>query len=175
MVVWASAAAAILLVPLIGMQLSDDVDWGLFDFLLMGALLAAVAIPYELAARTNVSGAYRAGLGLTLVSAFLLIWINGAVGVIGSEDNPANLLYAGVLVIALTGAMIARFRPIGMSRAVSAAGLAQLAVGAAALAGGWGDGGRSWPGDVIGVTLVFTAAWLVAAALFRHAADRANA
>ena len=35
------------------------------------------------------------------MAAFLLIWINLAVGIIGSEDNPANLMYGAVLLLGL--------------------------------------------------------------------------
>ena len=36
---------------------------------------------------------------MAIVAAFLLIWINLAVGINGSEDNPANLMYGGVLTV----------------------------------------------------------------------------
>jgi hypothetical protein len=46
------------------------------------------------------------------VAAFILIWMNLAVGIIGSEDNPANLMYGGVLAVAIVGAFMVRFRPM---------------------------------------------------------------
>jgi hypothetical protein len=72
--------------------------------------------------------AYRTALGLAIATALFLGWVNLAVGVIGSEDNPANLMYWGVLAIGTVGALIARFRPRGMARALFATALAQALV-----------------------------------------------
>jgi hypothetical protein len=54
--------------------------------------------------------------------------MNLAVGIIGSEDNPANLMYGGVLAVGIIGAIIARFEPHGMARALVATTLATSAV-----------------------------------------------
>jgi hypothetical protein len=52
--------------------------------------------------------AYRFAVGLALTAAFLIVWMNVAAGLIGIEDDdPANLLYVGVL--ALHGAFVALF------------------------------------------------------------------
>jgi hypothetical protein len=40
------------------------------------------------------TSAYRAGVGISVGAAFILVWMNLAVGVFGTEDNPLNLLYA---------------------------------------------------------------------------------
>jgi hypothetical protein len=72
---------------------------------------------------------------LGLAAAFFLIWINGAVGIIGSESNPLNLMYLGVIGIAVVGALIARFRPEGMARALFATAIAQALVPMIALIG----------------------------------------
>ena len=65
---------------------------------------------------------------MALATALLLIWINLAVGLIGSENNPANLLYVGVLAIGFIGALLARFQPLGMARALVAMAIAQALV-----------------------------------------------
>ncbi len=44
----------------------------------------------------------------------LLFVANGAVGIIGSENNPANLLYASVFVAAVVGSLFVRFSPYRM-------------------------------------------------------------
>ena len=61
-------------------------------------------------------------------TALLLVWINLAVGIIGSEDNPVNLLYFWVLFIGIIGATIARLRPQGMARALFVTAFAQALV-----------------------------------------------
>ena len=46
-----SAAALILLLPLVAMQFTDQVVWDVADFAIFGALLVGVGVAYELAAR----------------------------------------------------------------------------------------------------------------------------
>jgi hypothetical protein len=107
--------------------------------------------------------AYRAGFGIAVVAAFLLVWINLAVGIIGDERNPANLMFGGVLLVGLAGALIARFRPRGMSLALVATAIAQLAVSVVALVAALGY-------EAVLLSGCFAAVWLTSAALFRKAA-----
>ena len=67
--------------------------------------------------------------------------MNLAVGIIGTEDNPANLMYGGVLAVGIVGAIIARFQPHGMARALVATALAQALVAVIALIAGLGFAG----------------------------------
>jgi hypothetical protein len=52
------------------------------------------------------AGALLLGVG----AALLLGWVTGAVGIIGSEDNTASLMYGGVLLVGAAGAAVARLR-----------------------------------------------------------------
>jgi hypothetical protein len=139
-------AALILLLPLIAMQFTDEVNWDAFDFAFMGALLGGVGLGFELAVRKSGDWAYRAAAGIALAAVFLLVWVNGAVGIIGSEDNPANLMYGGVLAVGIIGAIIARFRPDGMARALVATALTLALVAVIALIAGLAPRGRSGRG-----------------------------
>jgi hypothetical protein len=168
------AAALILLVPLVAMQFTEEVNWDLFDFAFMGALLLGTGLAYDLAARRAGTMAYRAAVGVALAAAFLLVWINGAVGLIGSEDNPANLLYGGVLAVGVFGASIARFRSHGMARALFAAALAQALVPVIALIV-WKPSVASAEEflgmlSVFGVNSFFVVLFVASAMLFRRAA-----
>ena len=163
-------AALILLLPLVAMPFTDEVDWDETDFIVMGAMLFCACGAYELAARMTGSTAYRAAVGVAVVAAFILIWMNLAVGIIGSEDNPANLMYGGVLAVGLLGALLVRFRPKGMARASAATALAQALAGIIALIAGWGSTGANWPRVIVVLTGFFTALWLISAWLFRKAA-----
>ncbi len=135
-------------------------------------VLAAVSVLVFmfLKAKRPDNTAYRTAVGLALLAALLLFWVNGAVGIIGSENNDANLMYAGVLAIGLIGAFIARFEPQGMARAMLATAVAQALVAVIALVAGWGTSGSIWPRDVIGATVIFVMLWLGSAWLFRRAA-----
>jgi uncharacterized membrane protein len=44
----ALVTAAILAIPLVAMQFTDEVDWGLSDFIIIGALLLGTGLMYEL-------------------------------------------------------------------------------------------------------------------------------
>lgn len=158
------------MLPLIAMQFTDEVDWDAADFVVIGAMLFGACGAYELAARMTRNLAYRAAVGFAVVTAFTLIWINLAVGIIGAEDNPANLMYGAVLAVGILGAIIVRFQPDGMARALAATALAQALVGAIALIAGLGSAGANWPGPIVVLTGFFAASWLVSAWLFRKAA-----
>jgi hypothetical protein len=149
----------------------SHVNWDALDFAVFIALLLAVGVAYKLATRMAANNTYRFGIGLALAASFMLIWINGAVGIIGSEENDANMLYLVVLAVGVIGAFLARFKPQGMARVLVATAIAQAAVAAVALAAGWGREGSAWPNDVLVITAFFVALWLGSALLFRRAAS----
>jgi hypothetical protein len=166
----ALSTAAILLLPLLAMQFTDEVVWDLVDFVIAGALLFGTGLTYELVARKGGTNAYRAAVGVAVAAALLLVWMNLAVGLIGNEENPANLMYAGVLVVGLIGAFIARFQPREMARALFATALAQVLVPVIAM--------TIWrppiTGGLVGVFFLntfFVVLWVVSALLFRHAGN----
>ncbi len=163
-------AAFILLLPLLAMQFTDEVVWDGADFAVIGAMLFGACGACELTARMTGNIAYRAAVGVAVATAFILIWMNLAVGMIGSEDHPANLMFGGVLAVGILGALIVRFRPHGMARALAATALAQGLVGAIALIAGLGSAGANWPGAIVFLTGFFATLWLVSAWLFRAAA-----
>ena len=157
-------AAALLLTPLVAMQFSEEVRWGPLDFALAALLIGGVGLGLELAVRKTGNSLYRAGAALAVLTAFLLVWLNLAVGFIGDEGNPANLLFVAVLLVALFGAVAARFRPSGMALAMAAAAGAQLLVAVVAFVAD-----LATPPE-LALTLAFALPWLASAALFLRAA-----
>jgi hypothetical protein len=163
--VW-GAAACLLLLPLAAMQFTAEVKWTGSDFAVWGAMLGIACGTCELATRMTRNSAYRAAVAVAVVAAFLLVWIDLAVGIIGAENNPANLMFAGVIGVAITGGAMARFRAPGMARTLVATAIAQAAVGAIVLARGLAD--ELTP--IVVLTGFFVALWLGSAWLFRRAA-----
>ena len=163
-------AALLLLLPLAAMQFTDEMNWDETDFLVLGAMLLAACGTYGLTTRMTGNTAYRAAVGVAVVAAFILIWMNLAVGIIGSEDNPANLMYGGVLAVAGLGGLIVRFQPRGMALVLAATAIAQAFVGVIALMAGLGSTGANWPRVIVVLTGFFSALWLLSAWLFRKAA-----
>lgn len=164
-----SAAALVLLLPLVAMQFTDEVNWTVGDFAFAAALLGGVGVAFELTARRTGDTAYRAAIGVALAAAFILVWMNGAVGIIGTEDNPANLMYGGVLTVGILGAIIGRFQPQGMARALFATALAQALVTVIALIAGLGSP-ASGPAEILLLNGFFGALFVGSALLFREAA-----
>ena len=63
-----SAAALVLLLPLIAMQFTDEVKWDAADFVFAGVLLLGIGIPFELAVRKTGDVAYKAAVGVALLA-----------------------------------------------------------------------------------------------------------
>jgi hypothetical protein len=168
----ALATAFILSVPLLAMQFTDEVAWGVFDFAVAGALLGGTGLIHQLAARKAGNTAYRAAVGVALAAALLLVWATLAVGVIGEEGDRADLMYGGVLAVGIIGAIIARFRPEGMARTLLAMALVQALVAVIALIAGKHQAPISSVFEILGLNGFFVALFIGSAWLFRHAARK---
>lgn len=113
-------AASLLLLPLIAMRFTPEVNWTASDFIVWGIMLGTVGGLFELAVRLSPLPSYRIGFGLALLGAFLVTWVNLAVGIVGSENNPANQLFFLALLVGIIGAGIVRLRASGMTYAMFA-------------------------------------------------------
>ncbi|WP_120717771.1 hypothetical protein [Tsuneonella amylolytica] len=157
-----TVAACLLALPAIAMLAGvEGVSWTASDFVFAATIFAIVGGVFELAARASANLAFRLGTGLAVACAFLQIWINLAVGIIGSEDNPANWTYFAVVFAAIVGAVAALGKVRVLAPAmVAVAGLQVLFSILHAVNG--------TPTPIIDA--FFAAMWLGAAALFRRAA-----
>ena len=79
-----AGAAAILLIPLIAMQFTPEVNWSTFDFLVMGGLLLSTAILMEVVLRNVSKRDVRIALVAIILVLFFLIWAELAVGIFGT-------------------------------------------------------------------------------------------
>lgn len=165
-----TVVAGLLVAPAIAMRFTDEVRWTISDFVFAGIVLIGAGGIAELTVRASGAWSYRFGAGLAVLASALLLWFNGAVGIIGSEDHPANMLYLGVIIAAFVGAVASRFRAAGLARAMASAAVLQVAIGVVAVWRGWGEGSENWPRPVIVLSIVFGLLWLASAALFNRAA-----
>jgi hypothetical protein len=131
-------------------------------------LFGGVGLTYGLVAKNLLSNkAYRFAVGVALAAVFLLVWINAAVGgILG--DNPANMMYFGVLLVGFIGAVIARLEPGGMSRALFATAFAMALVPAIALIIGTPAFANGVPA-VFGLHALLALPFVGSALLFRRA------
>lgn len=74
--------AMLLLIPLIAMEFTDEVNWTLFDFVTAGILLLGTGLMCELAIRKINNPKYRIVTCAVLMALLLLIWAELAVGIL---------------------------------------------------------------------------------------------
>ncbi len=72
----------LLLIPFIAMQFTNEVNWTLSDFVIMGFLLLATGLSCELVLRKVKKLEYRIAICLAILAVFFLIWAHLAVGII---------------------------------------------------------------------------------------------
>lgn len=165
----AIGTACILMLAALGNRFVEGWNWDPFDFVFIGALLFGSGLVFELISRRG-GPYYRMAVGLGVVTAVLLLWINAAVGIIGSESDVPNLPYFGVLGIGVIGAFLSRLSPRGLWFTMILMAVAQMLVPLFALAF-FPDVMSQEPGVIKGFVLnaFFTVLWLGTAHLFKLA------
>jgi hypothetical protein len=84
----ALGVAFILSLPLVAMQITDDVVWGLADFAVAGVLLAAIGVAFELAVRKAGNPAAAFGIAVGVAAAMF-----------GEADDAPGLVLLGILLM----------------------------------------------------------------------------
>lgn len=74
----------LLLIPFIGTLFSSDVNWGVFDFIIMGGLLTLLGAGFKLVNTKTNNFKLRILFMVVLVFLFLAVWVELAVGVFSS-------------------------------------------------------------------------------------------
>ena len=74
----------LLLIPLIAMQFTDEVNWTIIDFVIAGGLLFGAGVISEIVLRKINSLNHKVGLLSAILIIVILIWIELAVGILGS-------------------------------------------------------------------------------------------
>lgn len=74
----------LLLIPFTAMQFTNEVDWGIADFIIMGILLFGTGLLCELVLRKVKRIEYRIIICGAVLFAFFLVWAELAVGIFGS-------------------------------------------------------------------------------------------
>jgi ABC-type enterobactin transport system permease subunit len=80
----AIATFVILLIPLVAVQLSSEINWNLVDFIIMGTLLFCAGLALELIVLRFTVPAHRVLVSLAILLILLLIWAELAVGIFGT-------------------------------------------------------------------------------------------
>jgi len=74
----------LLLIPLLGNVFSDDVNWSLFDFLVMGTILLTMGILIKLIIDKLKKRSFKVLLIIVTLLVFALFYLELAVGIFGT-------------------------------------------------------------------------------------------
>ncbi len=163
------------LIPLAGELFVDSWDWGVGGFVFFGIVVYLAALLYQYGKTRSGNLFYRVGFTLAILTSFMVFWITAAVKIIG-EENPGNIMYGAVLIIALLGAFLSRFEAKGVERTLYATAVAQMLVptitfilSKTTTSGVWSDFA---PGvlQVFEINAFFALLWIASALLFRNSA-----
>jgi hypothetical protein len=164
--------ALVLAIPLLRDLFVNGWNWEFNGFLLVGAVgavLFGIGVACQLIVRNRGTMAYRAAVGVALVAAFLLVWVNLVQA--ADDVNPSAVMYFGVPMVGIIAAAMARLQPKGMARALFATALAHALVMAIVLI--QNRQVASWTSAVLrgfGLNAFFVMLFVGSALLFRKAA-----
>lgn len=163
-----TGALALLLTPLVMMQISDEWHWTPGSFIVAGAVIGGLGLLYELAERMVTSRAYRAGIAVVLVTSFLTVWTTIV------RDDGTGIGFFLVITAAMVGGFAAWFRPAGMARAMLGTAVTQTLLGIANATAPSTASTPDGPFRAILFAGFFAVLWLLSAACFRAAAKAAD-
>ena len=75
----------LLLIPLIAMQFTDEVNWSFFDFIIMGLMLTITGLLIRITLKKFKNSKNRILLIAIIIVIFLLIWAELGVGIFGTR------------------------------------------------------------------------------------------
>jgi len=78
-------ALTLLFIPFLGMQFSEEINWSIFDFLLMGVLLFVLSLGIHFILKKTLVLNLRILFISFAIVLFLFIWAELAVGIIDSR------------------------------------------------------------------------------------------
>lgn len=78
------AASMVLLLPLVAMQFTSEVQWSALDFVVAGILLFGTGLLIEMVLRKTKKGVLQVLAVLGVLLLLLLTWLELAVGIFGS-------------------------------------------------------------------------------------------
>ncbi len=102
---------------MLGNQFVEGWRWELGGFVVIGALLFGTVLAYELITRNVHTIAYRAAVGMAMVAALVLVWMNFMQA--ADDVKSATVMYLGGPLVGssapggIIGAALARLPPDG--------------------------------------------------------------
>lgn len=159
-----TGALALLLTPLVMMQISDGWHWTFGSFVFAGIVIGGLVLLYEFAERASESRAYRAGVAVALLASFLTVWTTIV------RDDGSGMNFFLLIMAAVVGGFSAWFQPAGMARTMLGVAIMQALLGVAIATAPSTAGVPDGPSRALLYSGFFTAMWLISATFFRAAA-----
>lgn len=156
--VWGGAALLILML-LVAIQYYEGFQWDQDDLILTILILGIGGALAEVTFQITLNPFSRAGAIVAILTSVVVFAASVAVGMIGDEGDPVNLLFGVVLLVVVVGAWFSGLHPLILPAFMLAAGAIQAAIGL--LAGVLAN-------DVVGgaFTMALALLWWVSAGLF---------
>jgi len=170
-----ATALGLLILPIIGSFTIDGFLWTTSDYVFAFILFFVPTLVYRLITLSATNFKYRLAIAFALLTGFATVWINLAVGIIGSEDEMINLAYFGILAVGLLGANIVRFKPDGMVKVMAVMTALLIPITFAALVLGYQNLPHSSVIQIIGVNAFFGVLYAQSAFLFGYASEKSDA
>ncbi|MBO6622178.1 MAG: hypothetical protein JJ892_14135 [Balneola sp.] len=164
----------LLLIPLIAMQFTSEVVWTLSDFVFAGVLLFGTGASFTVVLHKMENNFYRIGAGIALISTLFLVWVNGAVGIVGHEGEQINLLYFIIPAVGLIGAFLSRFRSRGLCYTLCIMAVIPMVIAIIALPGYMQEPPHNSATQILGINMFFTVLFSLSAISFRNAVRDQN-
>lgn len=165
----AIAGLALITIPLVGMQFSAEVVWSIFDFGIAWTMIFGAGFTFQLISSKAENSAYKIATGLAAFTSLAVLWVNGAVGIIGNEGNQINLLFGVVLLVAVLGSYIAKLEAKAMSRVMFSTAITHVLISITGYSIHSGQNPGYPISGIINITLIFTVFWLLSALFYRRA------
>ncbi len=140
-------------------------NWDALDYMAALALVAGSTGAYWIATRSARSLWHHVAVLIAAGGALLMLWMQLAVGLIGSGAHPINEAMGLVLVVGATGALLSRFRASGLRTTLLVAAGTQMVLGAI----GFILLPAEFFSDTFLVTAFFSGLWTASAFLFHLA------
>ena len=167
----AIGALIVITIPLVAMQFTAEVVWTLSDFVIAWSILFLIGFAYQAISRKTQHFAFKIATGIAAFTTIFIIWSNLAVGIIGNEENPLNLLYFGVILLVIFGTYIAQLQASAMFRVMLSVAALHAFVSVIGLSIFSAQNPEYTIMNVIVINCVFVILWIVSALLYRTSAS----
>jgi len=118
----------------------------------------------------NDRSAYLVAAVLMVGTAAMIVLGAGALGIVGEEGDSFDRWYAAVIAVGILGALVTRFRALGMAMTAFAMAFTLLVIAVVALIEGKHNSPVSSVQEILGLTAFFAMPLVLSGSLFRHAA-----